>query len=194
MSRPDLKARIRAEIDAAIASGRVHATCSTAGVDGVVYTREGDAVGFCRDGGTLATLMPEPDTGKVLATSAATVAAMRQVAEPENFDEEFYRTEERVFPPDGFNLTSEERAIKDAREREYGDPFNCHVAIGDVWNTIMAQRMHRNGGVVVFDPATVALMLAAMKIVRIAYAGGKDSFDDAHVYLKFAEAFAEVKR
>jgi hypothetical protein len=170
MSRPDLKERIAAEIEAAKAAGTVHATCSTTAIDGIVYERNGEVVGYT----------PHREASPLEPA-------------PENFNEEFYRTEERVFPPDGFNLTPEERAIKEAREREYGDPFNCHVAIGDVWNTIMAQRMHRNGGFVVFDPATVALMLAAMKIVRIAYAGGKDSFDDAHVYLKFAEAFAEKR-
>lgn len=84
-----------------------------------------------------------------------------------------------------------EQGVVNERQGDYGDPLTCHAAIGDVWNAIMCQYMQRHSGVVAFPPELVALMLAGMKLVRLAYSSKPDSFLDAHVYLKFAERFSK---
>lgn len=83
-----------------------------------------------------------------------------------------------------------EQAIVDERQSDYGDPYECHLAIAHAWSGIVNQVLNRDGGrAVSFGAYEVALMLAAMKIVRLAHAYKPDTAIDAKVYLKFADEF-----
>ena len=86
---------------------------------------------------------------------------------------------------------AQEQVVVDERQPDYGDPYECHLAIAHVWSGIVNQVLSRDSSKAVsFGAYEVALMLAAMKIVRLAHAYKPDSALDAKVYLKFAEEFA----
>ncbi len=79
------------------------------------------------------------------------------------------------------------------REKDYGNPWDCHRAIGQTWGAILRQTGWTPPGGPIFDErlpsSVVALMMAALKIVRLSHNSTRDSFLDAHVYLDFAEEF-----
>ena len=81
--------------------------------------------------------------------------------------------------------------LREGRQKDYGDPFSCHASIGAAWGAILGQSGYTRGDLV--QARTVALMLAAMKLMREAYSHKQDNLDDAVVYLKFAGEFAESK-
>ncbi len=86
------------------------------------------------------------------------------------------------------------RALEAERQGDYGDPLPCHAAIAQAWNALLTSR-HQPKTVTAFigiDAELVALMMTAAKLVRLAHRAKKDSFDDAHVYLDFAERFADT--
>jgi hypothetical protein len=83
-------------------------------------------------------------------------------------------------------MTKDQEVIAE-REKMYGDAFQCHTNIGQVWAGILGNWQ----GVHVDDiPAdVVALMLAGMKLVRSTRVYHEDNYLDARNYVNFAEQF-----
>lgn len=79
------------------------------------------------------------------------------------------------------------------RGKDYGPVEVCHDAIAQAWGAILQQRAERDDGPLV-DAATVALMFATAKIIRMAYKFKQDSLDDAQVYLGFFERLSKEDR
>ena len=80
--------------------------------------------------------------------------------------------------------------IKEERSAIYGDPESAHSAIGDVWMGILnASNPDLQLGSI--PPRIVALMMAALKLVRAArpYKRDEDAYDDAMNYVQYAREF-----
>jgi hypothetical protein len=92
---------------------------------------------------------------------------------------------------DGSHESILDEIVRD-REKSYGPPEDCHRAIGLAWSGILQQSCDIAPDQFL-DAHDVALMLAAMKIVREAYCHKQDNIDDAINYLKFASDFAGDK-
>jgi hypothetical protein len=73
------------------------------------------------------------------------------------------------------------------RQKVYGEPKQNHQFIAQAWTGLLhphAEAIARGEPV----PAhTVALMMAALKVDRMRLTFHQDNFDDAEVYLKFAQ-------
>jgi hypothetical protein len=83
------------------------------------------------------------------------------------------------------------KTLREQRQPDYGEPLACHMAIAQTWDALMSQHLHATGGNANIDARMVALMLAAMKLVREAYHHKQDNLDDAKVYLGFVEEFSK---
>lgn len=89
-----------------------------------------------------------------------------------------------------FMASTRPKTLREQRQPDYGEPRECHYAIALAWNALMAQHINATNATVL-DARMVALMLAAMKLVREAYHHKQDNLDDAKVYLEFVEEFSE---
>lgn len=80
--------------------------------------------------------------------------------------------------------------IKEERTAVYGDPLECHTVIGYVWAGIIRASAPDNY-VDPISPKTVALMMAALKLVRAArpYKRDNDAYEDALNYVEYAREF-----
>lgn len=87
-------------------------------------------------------------------------------------------------------MTRDEKSkeLEASRQADYGDPTTCHINIGAAWSAYLLNRRAQHGPI---SEADVACMFALAKIIRVAYSPKQDSFDDAHVYLDFAERFSK---
>jgi len=83
-----------------------------------------------------------------------------------------------------------DKIIKD-RELSYGASLECHKNIALAWQGIINQSCKTGSMEIVIDETDVALMLAAMKIIREAYCHKQDNIDDAINYLRFASDFSK---
>ena len=85
---------------------------------------------------------------------------------------------------------AKEERIRSEREAVYGEPRDCHTRIGEVWGTLLTHAGWKVGTAV--EPHLVAACMAVLKVVRGVTGGAEfsqDSYDDAHVYLRFCELF-----
>lgn len=90
---------------------------------------------------------------------------------------------------DAFVEAARPKTLREQRQPDYGDPYQCHAAIGAAWGAILGQAQYSKGDIL--QPHTVALMLAAMKLVREAYHHKQDNVEDCRVYLEFVEEFSK---
>lgn len=84
-----------------------------------------------------------------------------------------------------------EQLIKE-RGRVYGDALLGHTNIGMAWTAILQQHY----GIAlpnIIPPEIVALMMASLKIHRATRVFHQDNYDDAFVYLGFANKFQKLK-
>ena len=91
-------------------------------------------------------------------------------------------------------LTPGQKAIAANRKQDYGPPEDCHANIGAVWGAILQQVGYVAGKPI--KPEDVALMMAGLKIIRAGtQCGGiqQDAYEDAHIYLAFAEDFRRIR-
>lgn len=85
------------------------------------------------------------------------------------------------------------KKITAARHKIYGDPKVSHEAIGYAWRAILQNSFQ---GIIIppISADLVALLFAAYKLVRAARPPyHQDSFDDAQIYIEFAEHFKSGK-
>jgi len=83
------------------------------------------------------------------------------------------------------------KTLREQRQPDYGEPRACHYAIALAWNALIMQKLKATDGDASLDERMVALMLAAMKLVREAYHHKQDNLDDARTYLEFVGEFSE---
>lgn len=76
------------------------------------------------------------------------------------------------------------------REKVYGNAYECHSNIGKAWAGILSQ--WSGDSVDDLPPDVVALMLAAMKLIRSARAYHEDNYIDARNYVSFAQDFKRL--
>ena len=80
-----------------------------------------------------------------------------------------------------------EAAIVAEREKVYGDPRASHEAIAMGWASLLQPWAKQIARLEPVPPHVVALMMASLKIHRSRHVFHEDNYDDAHVYLGFAE-------
>lgn len=89
------------------------------------------------------------------------------------------------------------KTLEAERQKNYGDPLRCHMAIAKAWDAYLSQVTHGVKDVqgplapVPITSVDVANMMALMKIIRAGYNSyHRDNYDDGIVYLGFARRFA----
>ena len=88
------------------------------------------------------------------------------------------------------DLLDEARATIALRSLHYGAPEQSFAATADLWSTWLSAR---NGSKVTLNPADVGVMLALLKVARLAHdPAHRDSALDAAAYLALAQAAAEA--
>lgn len=88
------------------------------------------------------------------------------------------------------DLLEEARATIALRSVHYGAPEQSFVATADLWSTWLSSR---HGRPINLDPADVGVMLALLKVARLAHdPAHHDSALDAAAYLALAQAAVEA--
>ena len=88
-------------------------------------------------------------------------------------------------------LSEAEARISLERRQVYGDPYQNHYGIAQSWAGLLqvwAPRIARGEPI---PPHVVALMMAALKTNRCRLQFHKDNYDDANVYMTFAQGFQQ---
>lgn len=87
--------------------------------------------------------------------------------------------------------------LEKERQKNYGDPLQCHVNIAHAWTSYRRQvrasveDSQGRRATILFTSVDVANMMALMKIIRAGYNPyHRDNYDDAITYLTFARRFA----
>ena len=84
------------------------------------------------------------------------------------------------------------KALEEERGKVYGQPLHSHVNIGLSWTGLIQQHY----GITlphVIPPSLVAQMMVGFKNQRSTRVHKSDNYNDAHVYLDFADRFQQGK-
>lgn len=87
------------------------------------------------------------------------------------------------------DLPTDLEALKRERQKVYGDPRENHDGIAKMWACLLQPHAEAIARQEPIPAATVALMMAALKINRCRRVFHQDNYDDARCYLDFAEEF-----
>lgn len=90
-----------------------------------------------------------------------------------------------------FNLDEHHAQILRDRAQIYGDPRDNHRAIALAWAAMLHPHAQKIASLQPIPEHTVALMMAMFKLCRSRRAFHRDNYDDARVYLGFAEKWQE---
>lgn len=80
--------------------------------------------------------------------------------------------------------------VVEERSKSYGTPGFAYTSIGFAWTAIL--RQHLQKAIPVIDAKTCALMMNALKVIRLAtpFPDDPDSYIDAHNFLDFARRYS----
>ena len=82
-------------------------------------------------------------------------------------------------------LHAAEMCVCGQREQDYGTPENNFETIAELWETYLRRACVDEAGGVYIDANDVAMMMALLKIARIAAGGGKAEKTDYHSHLGY---------
>ncbi|MFG0246077.1 MAG: DUF6378 domain-containing protein [Phycisphaerales bacterium JB052] len=86
-----------------------------------------------------------------------------------------------------YNLDNHHTQLLRSRSTIYGDPRENHRAIAMAWATLLHPHAKKIANLEPIPEHTVALMMAMFKLCRSRRVFHADNYDDARVYLGFAE-------
>ena len=88
-------------------------------------------------------------------------------------------------------LNEQQCRIVRKRANIYGDPRENHRAIASCWAGLLAPHAESIARLEPLPEHVVALMMSMFKLCRMRMCYHEDNYDDARVYLSFAQAWQE---